>query len=163
MSVFTSLLSVLGGVVRQAAPASAVVYLGRAAALPETPVAINLELGDSRLHKSYLGDIVTWITDLDIEIAAQGLPRVDESADHAADAVLELLWPALQWAQIRAALAPLGVTGYCNAQGDSVDVAQALRRTTTSSTAPTGRISLQISLMHHTVANTLTPYSDPPA
>lgn len=163
MSAFTRLLSVLGEAVRGAAPAAAVVYLGRAAALPEAIVAINLELRDSRRHHSFLGDIVTWITDLDIEIAAQGSPRIDESADHAADAVLERLWPALQWAQVRAALAPLGVTGYCDAQGAPVDVAQALRRTTTSGTAPTGRISLQISVMHHTVANSLTPYSDPPA
>ena len=159
-TVFTDILSAFGQALSDAAP-GANVYFGRAAPLPEQVRSINVRLGDSQQTSGYLGPAVSWITDLDIEIAAPAQPQVDLSPDHAADALLAQVWPVLQWAAMRDSLVPLGVTHYCDSRGSTLDIAQALRRDTTSGTAPAGRISLQISLMHHTLAN-LSPYIDSP-
>lgn len=161
MTAFAAIHSALGAAVRAAAPAGAAVYYGRAAALPDTMLAINIGIGDSRQVMPYLGELTSWETDFDVEIAAPAAPgqTLTESPDHAADAVLALVWTALQWSAMQPVLQPLGVTHYCGiGNHHTAEIAQVIRRTTTPGTTPVGRASLQLTLQHHTHPNTLAPY-----
>ena len=163
MTAFAQILSAIGAAVKAAAPANAVVYYGRAAPLPDSTLSINVGIGDSRQVVPYLGDMTSWETDFDVEIAAPVTPTQGQadSPDHAADAVLAQVWTALAWAHMQGALQPLGVTHYCGiGNSHTAEIAQVIRRSTAPGTTPMGRASLQITVQHHTHPDTLAPYTE---